>query len=104
MQANEYRHPFSFVSICNSLGLDPDYVRRCVFSRDRTEPPPARTRRYAAKVAESWGQLRKPRGLSQRPGSGGGATHTLLGSSAAAHVAVADRPPPHCVSVVHYGT
>lgn len=51
---------FSFQNICDSLGLNADYIRRCVLKR---EVKPVRVRRYAAKAEESWLRQRKDRGL-----------------------------------------
>lgn len=50
--------PFAFQSICEALGLDAEYVRRCVFRNvdSKTSMP---VRRYAARVEESWLRQRK---------------------------------------------
>ncbi len=50
--------PFAFQSICEALGLDADYVRRCVV-RDSSSAQPMPVRRYAARVEESWLRQRK---------------------------------------------
>lgn len=55
---------FSFQHICDSLGLNADYIRRCVL-KSRDESTPIRIRRYAAKAEESWVQQRKGGGLLQ---------------------------------------
>src|SRR5438270_4828851 len=47
LKADEPARPFSFVNICSALGLEPEYVRRCVLNPTRLgERGPAR--RYAA--------------------------------------------------------
>jgi hypothetical protein len=60
ISADDPQRLFSFVSICNTLGLEADYVRRCVLGpggpRRRVE-----VRRYAGRVEESWLRLRKDR-------------------------------------------
>ena len=53
---------FSFMNICDSLGLNPDYIRRCVLRRT-SDSQPMRVRRYAAKAEESWLRQRRDRGL-----------------------------------------
>lgn len=53
---------FSFLNICDSLGLNPDYIRRCVLRRP-AESQPIRVRRYAAKAEEAWQRQRKNHGL-----------------------------------------
>lgn len=54
----ERNHPFSFPTICQALGLDADYVRRCVFhGHEPAEFMPVR--RYASRVEESWLRQRK---------------------------------------------
>ena len=50
--------PFSFVNICSALGLEADYVRRCVL-RPRGLRPQLKVRRYAARAEESWLRQRK---------------------------------------------
>ncbi|MCX8072680.1 MAG: hypothetical protein N3C12_09535 [Candidatus Binatia bacterium] len=57
-QSAERDRPFAFQVICEALGLDADYVRRCVFRQpDALLPMPVR--RYAARVEESWLRQRK---------------------------------------------
>ncbi len=53
--------PFSFVSICNALGLNSGYVRRCVL---HPEAHTVRVRRYAEKVKESWRRLSHDGGIT----------------------------------------
>ena len=55
--ADDFSVPFSFVNICGALGIDADYVRRCVLHRPAARPP---MRRYAAKAEESWLRQRRP--------------------------------------------
>ncbi len=52
---------FSFQYICDSLGLNADYIRRRVLRR-RTDTQSIRVRRYAAKAEESWTLQRKGKG------------------------------------------
>jgi hypothetical protein len=52
---------FSFVSICNALGLNSGYVRRCVL---HPEAHTIRVRRYAERVKESWRRLRRDYGTT----------------------------------------
>ena len=59
VKADDALHPFSFVSICGALGLDADYVRRCILHPSRRQRP-GRVRRYAAAVEESWLRQRRP--------------------------------------------
>ncbi|MBI4515008.1 MAG: hypothetical protein HY699_04230 [Deltaproteobacteria bacterium] len=56
-QAEDRSSPFSFVNICDALGIDADYVRRCVL-RPSAERP-VRVRRYAAKAEASWLRQRR---------------------------------------------
>ncbi len=62
LESNEHIRPFAFVSICNALGIEPEYVRRCTIRRSAPRLP-MNGRRYAAKTEESWGRLRRPRRL-----------------------------------------
>jgi hypothetical protein len=62
---------FSFLNICDSLGLDPDYIRRCVLKRTAAERP-IRVRRYAAKAEDAWQRQRKNQGLIVLPVSHAG--------------------------------
>ena len=57
-KADESSQPFSFVNICSALGLEADYIRRCVLG-PAAAPRPANLRRYAARVEESWLRQRK---------------------------------------------
>lgn len=58
MQREDLGEPFSFVNICNALGLSPGYVRRRV--REMQEQSNGlRVHRYAAKVEESWERQRR---------------------------------------------
>jgi hypothetical protein len=57
-QADDRTQPFSFVNICDSLGLNPDYVRRCVLQPGGGQRP-VRVRRYAAKAEEIWMRQRR---------------------------------------------
>lgn len=59
LDSDEHIWPFAFVSICNALGLDPSYVRRCVF--DPAGHMPMNGRRYAATTEQVWDGLRRPR-------------------------------------------
>jgi hypothetical protein len=59
-KADDHAQPFSFVSICGALGLEADYVRRCVLGP--TCPKQQVTvRRYVARVEERWLRQRKDR-------------------------------------------
>ena len=53
LQSDDRSQLFSFMNICDSLGLNAEYIRRCVL-----RPPPlarpGRLHRYAAKAEESW--------------------------------------------------
>jgi len=60
-KSDDHRHPFSFINICGALGLNADYIRRCVLGRADSRGR-LRLRRYAATVEESW--LRQRRSLS----------------------------------------
>jgi hypothetical protein len=53
LQSEDRSSPFSFVNICDALGLDAGYVRRCILHPSDARRP-ARVRRYAAKAKESW--------------------------------------------------
>ncbi len=57
-QSEERERPFAFETICEALGLDAEYIRRCVFQppKDAVLLP---VRRYAARVEESWLRQRK---------------------------------------------
>lgn len=61
-QSDDRNGTFSFQNICDSLGLNADYIRRCVLKRPE-QVKPVRVRRYAAKAEESWLRQRKDRGL-----------------------------------------
>jgi len=52
--------PFSFVNICGALGLEADYVRRCVLGPNGRIRGVS-TRRYAARAEESWLRQRRDR-------------------------------------------
>lgn len=90
---------FSFVSICNALGLNSGYVRRCVLH------PGARTirvRRYAEKVKESWRRQSREYGITPITPFHGAprprpTTHRNGASATAPLVAMrlhAKKPPP----------
>ena len=70
-QSDDRSSVFAFVNICDALGINPDYVRRCVLKPASTSPP-VRVRRYAAKSEEIWMRQRR------QPG------HALAGPHAAA--------------------
>lgn len=55
----ERGRPFAFQTICEALGLDADYVRRCVLHPSHTQTAALPVRRYAARVEESWLRQRK---------------------------------------------
>ena len=61
MLADDRVQLFSFLNICDALGLNADYIRRCVLRQ--TGKRPSRLRRYAAKAEESWLRQRKDRGM-----------------------------------------
>ncbi len=52
LQAEDHSSPFSFINICDALGLDAGYIRRRVLRPSAQPLKP--TRRYAYKVKESW--------------------------------------------------
>ncbi len=56
--SKDRERPFAFQAICEALGLDADYVRRCVFREAGTNSSMP-VRRYAARVEESWLRQRK---------------------------------------------
>ncbi len=56
--ADDPERPFSFVNICGALGLEADYVRRCVLGPSGPAPR-LNVRRYAARAEESWIRQRK---------------------------------------------
>src|SRR5437867_3267707 len=58
---------FSFMNICDALGLNADYFRRCVLRRS-ADSRPMRVRRYAAKAEESWLRQRRDKGMISPPG------------------------------------
>jgi hypothetical protein len=61
-QSDEHSDPFSFVNICDALGIDAGYVRRCVLHpSDRRR---VGLRYYAAAVEESW--LQQSRSAKER--------------------------------------
>ena len=59
LESDDHLRPFAFVSICNALGIEAEYVRRCVTKRSAPRLP-MNGRRYAAKTEESWARLRHP--------------------------------------------
>ena len=61
LASTDHTQPFSFLSICDALGLNPDYIRRLVLAPP-SETQAFRLRRYAASVEETW--LRQRRKLS----------------------------------------
>jgi len=58
--ADDHLAPFSFVNICGALGLEADYVRRCVLGSSGRIQRVA-TRRYAARAEDSWLRQRRDR-------------------------------------------
>jgi hypothetical protein len=62
LQSEDHSEPFSFVNICDALGIDPGYVRRCVLCSPSGSARPARVRRYAATVRDTWIRLQKENG------------------------------------------
>jgi hypothetical protein len=58
LKAEDHSQAFSFVNICNALGLEADYVRRCVLGAGASQQQ-LKVRRYAARVEESWLRQRK---------------------------------------------
>ncbi len=60
-QSTERSGLFSFANVCDALGLNADYIRRCVLKRPAGERP-MKVRRYAAKAEESWIRQRRDRG------------------------------------------
>lgn len=60
-QSNDRTELFSFANICDSLGLNADYIRRCVLRRP-ADVRPMKVRRYAAKAEDSWIRQRRDQG------------------------------------------
>ncbi len=58
-QSEDRSSLFSFVSICEALGLNAEYVRRRVLCASGA---PMRVRRYAAKAEELWQRQRRDQG------------------------------------------
>jgi hypothetical protein len=58
IQSEDKSTPFSFANICDALGIDPGYVRRCVL-RPLHAQQPIRVRRYPERVRESWIRLQR---------------------------------------------
>jgi hypothetical protein len=56
--SNDHAQPFSFISICNALGFNPDYIRRSVLRLPDADRP-VRLYRYAAKVQETWNRQQR---------------------------------------------
>lgn len=82
-QSDAHSEPFSFVNICDALGLDAGYVRRCVL-RPQDSQPPVRVRRYAASVKDTWARLQRDNALR--------AQHTSFAKAAPSKGAL---PPRH---------
>lgn len=91
MQRDDHLTPFSFVNICNALGLNAGYVRRWVRKLEEANAG-LKLHRYAAKVEESWERQRRPAGAerpprrrrsSRRPGAGTFASIVASKSAAA---------------------
>lgn len=55
-EAEDPSHSFSFRSICDALGLDPDYIRHCVFGKSQRVRP-KRVRRYTTRAEQTWEDL-----------------------------------------------
>lgn len=66
VRADDQADPFSFINICDALGLNAGYVRRCIRLLQRSSDE-FRVHRYAAKVEESWERQRA--GLTHRTSS-----------------------------------
>jgi hypothetical protein len=64
--SSDRSHPFAFENICDALGLNADYIRRCVADR-RIATSVRPVRRYAARVEESWLRQRKHGGRLYLP-------------------------------------
>ena len=62
-QTDDRSQLFAFVRICDALGLNADYVRRCVL-RPPSGQRPVRVRRYAAKAEEAWLRQRREHRVS----------------------------------------
>ena len=56
--SSDRAHPFAFENICEALGLEAEYIRRCV-KDGRWAAITKPVRRYAARVEESWIRQRK---------------------------------------------
>jgi hypothetical protein len=63
IQSDDKGAPFSFANICDALGIDPGYVRRCVMRPSEIQRP-IRVRRYPERVKDSW--VRLQRGNAER--------------------------------------
>jgi len=89
LDSEEHVRPFAFVSICNYLGIEPEYVRRCVANSAHMSLP-MNGRRYAAKTEQMWDSLRGPR--RSHVAADQAATDTVTHTSS-------DNPPLHHVSL-----
>jgi len=58
IQSEDKSAPFSFTNICDALGIDAGYVRRCVLRPPEMQRP-IRVRRYPERVKESWSRLQR---------------------------------------------
>lgn len=58
IQSEDKSAPFSFTNICDALGIDAGYVRRCVLRPPEMQRP-IRVRRYPERVKESWTRLQR---------------------------------------------
>lgn len=63
MRRDDPSDPFSFVSICTALNLDPSYVRRRVRQMQLADAG-LHVHRYAAKAEESWERQRRTDGIA----------------------------------------
>ncbi len=88
-QADDPSNPFSFSSICAALGLNAEYVRRCVL-RPPDSRRPVKVRRYAAKAEESWIRQRRTRPLVEAVGQ---ASEAEIGSRSHAIETRSGEPP-----------
>jgi len=76
LQSEDKSAPFSFANICDALGIDAGYVRRCVL-RPAEMQRPIRVRRYPERVKESWIRLRRDSTRKVKADTAPGSVKTL---------------------------
>jgi len=76
LQSEDKSGPFSFANICDALGIDAGYVRRCVL-RPAEMQRPIRVRRYPERVKESWIRLQRDSTRKVKADTAPGSAKTL---------------------------